>query len=546
MGVEDYLLTSTVNGILAQRLVRTLCPACREPYTALPEVVEEMRLKRFTSKPVITLYHPKGCEQCAGTGYLGRTTILEMLVMTDPIRRLVLKHADAGQIQQTALSEGMQSMYEDGLRKAVAGITTIEEVLRVTQENLRGYAVPMFRYKAVDLDGEVMEGEMEASSLPVVIERLQDSGHVPIRAEELKPGQSATRFRLPQLRRRRISQRSIGIFTEELATLLRAGLPLDRALEILQSLAEDEQMAAMVSRVQDAVRGGKALSDALEAQQKVFSRFYLNMIRAGEAGGALDVVLTRLSDYLERSKQLKDTVVSALIYPAILITVAGLSVVILLTFVVPQFTQMFQDMGKALPLPTQIVVGIGDAFRNYWWAILLSIAAIALLVQRHLGNPRTRFKWDGRLLRLPLFGELIGKLEVARFSRTLGTLLGNGVPLLTALSIVKETLSNRVLSASLDPVADRLKEGQGLAQPLMQAEMFPRLAVHMIRVGEETGQLEQMLLQVADIYDREVQTTIKRMLALMEPALILTLGLIIAAIIMSILVAILSVNELAF
>jgi general secretion pathway protein F len=192
------------------------------------------------------------------------------------------------------------------------------------------------------------------------------------------------------------------------------------------------------------------------------------------------------------------------------------------------------------------VVSLGDLFRGYWWALLILVGAMAWLVQRQLQHPQTRYRWDGLLLRMPLFGELVMKLEIARFSRTLGTLLGNGVPLLTALAIVKETLSNRVLGAGLDPVAERLKEGQGLAQPLMDTELFPKLAVHMIKVGEETGHLEEMLLQVADIYDREVQTTIKRLLALMEPILILGLGVIIAGIIMSILIAILSVNELAF
>jgi general secretion pathway protein F len=407
--------------------------------------------------------------------------------------------------------------------------------------------VPVFHYKAVDADGEVQEGDMEAADVQAVIERLQSSGHIPIRAEEVRAGKAAGgRFRLPELRRRGVSQRQVGIFTQELATLLRAGLPLDRALEILLDLAEDEQMAGMIARMQEAVRGGKSLSEALEAQQRVFSRFYVNMVRAGEAGGALDVVLGRLADYLTRSKELRDSVLSALIYPAILVSVAGLSVVILLTFVVPQFTQLFEDMGKALPLPTQIVVSLGDLFRAYWWALLLALGGVIWLIQRQLENPNTRYRWDKRLLRLPLFGDLIARLEVARFSRTLGTLLGNGVPLLTALSIVKETLSNRVLATGIEPVADQLKEGQGLAGPLMEAQLFPPLAVHMIKVGEETGHLEEMLLQVADIYDREVQTAVKRLLALLEPILILGLAVIIAAIIISILMAILSVNELAF
>ncbi len=404
----------------------------------------------------------------------------------------------------------------------------------------------LFHYKFVDPAGDVQEGEMDADSQATVIRRLQEAGHVPIRAEEVSPGGYRRGFRLADLRRSRISRKDIGIFTQELETLLRAGLPLDRALGLLQGLAESKAMGALIQRVQDTVRGGAPLSSALEAQHGAFSRFYVSMLRAGEAGGSLDTVLARLTEYLERSKELRDTVLSALIYPAILLTVALLSVLILLTFVVPQFSQLFHDMGKALPLPTQIVVSAGDLVRGYWWAGVLLVLGVVLLVRRALADPQQRLRWDGWLLRMRLLGELVLRVEVARFSRTLGTLLGNGVPLLTALSIVKETVGNQVLAGAIGTVAARTKEGEGLAQPLMDTEVFPKLAVHMVRVGEETGRLEEMLLQVADTYDREVRTTVKRVLALLEPLLILGLGVIIAAIIMSILVAILSLNQLAF
>ena len=406
--------------------------------------------------------------------------------------------------------------------------------------------MPLYRYKFVDASGDIQEGQMEAQSQDVVIRRLQEAGHTPIRADEVGTAGSRRGLRLPRLRRARLSQRDVGIFTEELATLLGAGVPLDRALEILSGITETEAMGQLVVRIQDAVRGGASLSAALESQHGAFSRFYVNMVRAGEAGGALEAVLRRLSEYLERSKQLRESVLSALIYPAILLTVAGLSVVILLTFVVPQFSQLFEDMGKALPLPTRVVVAVGDVFRGYWWALLLGVVGVVLLVRRVLEDPDRQLRWHSRLLRMRLIGELVTRVEVARFSRTLGTLLNNGVSLLSALAIVRETLNNRAMALALDDVAERAKQGEGLAHPLMESEVFPVLAVHMIRVGEETGRLEQMLLQVADTYDREVQSTVKRLLALMEPLLILGLGVVIAAIIMSILVAILSVNQLAF
>jgi general secretion pathway protein F len=280
--------------------------------------------------------------------------------------------------------------------------------------------------------------------------------------------------------------------------------------------------------------------------QSAFSRFYLNMIRAGEAGGALEVVLKRLTEFLERSQALRETVTSALIYPMILLTVSALSVIILLTFVVPQFQRLFADAGKALPLATQIVIAVGDGFRHYWWvgALLMVLAVVTL--RRQFSQPESRARWDRWLLRLPLVGDLIAKVETARLSRTLGTLLGNGVSLLNALAIVRETLSNQVMATALGEVAEHVKAGRGLAEPLQDAESFPKLAVQMIRVGEETGQLQEMLIQIADTYDGEVQTAVKRLLTLLEPAMILGLGVIIAGIIMSILVAILSLNELAF
>lgn len=401
--------------------------------------------------------------------------------------------------------------------------------------------MPLFVYKAVAPTGESQEGEMEGLGQSAVVERLQEMGLIPIRVEEA----AASRTGEGLFRKKRITQADVAVFTQEIATLLRAGLPLDRSLGILIGLSANPQVLQLLTDVRKDVRGGAALSAAMEAQTGIFSRFYLNMIRAGEAGGALDVVLQRLSEFMERSKELRETVKSALIYPTILVGVAVLSVVVLLVWVVPQFTQMFEESGKALPLPTQIVIGAGDTVQHYWWALILGAIGIYTWFSRQLQQAETRYKWDKRFLALPLVGDLVAKLEVTRFARTLGTLIGNGVSLLTALSIAKETLSNSVMSEALGTVATQLKEGQGLGKPLMDTGLFPKLAVHMVMVGEETGKLQEMLIRIADIYDREVQNAVKRMLALMEPVLILGLGLVIGGIIMSVLVAILSVNDLA-
>jgi general secretion pathway protein F len=344
--------------------------------------------------------------------------------------------------------------------------------------------------------------------------------------------------------RRRINQDQVGALTRELATLLRSGLPLDRALEILIGLAQTPHMQTLLAQVRDDVRGGAALSTALEAHPDVFTRFYIGMIRAGEAGGALGNVLARISEFMERSQELKETVKSALIYPTILVLVSITSVMLLLIFVVPQFSQMFEQSGKALPLPTQIVIRAGDLLRHYWWMIPAGLFLIHRYFVWQMGRPESKFAWDGRMLRLPLAGDLLTKIEIARFARTLGTLLSNGIPLLAGLTIVKDTVGNSVIAAGLEAAREQLKAGQGLSKPLMAQGIFPQLAVHMVGVGEETGQLDEMLTRVADVYDREVSMAVKRMLALLEPVMILGLGLVIGGIIISILLAILKVNSL--
>lgn len=405
--------------------------------------------------------------------------------------------------------------------------------------------MPLFSYKGVTPDGETQEGAMDGPSQAVVVERLQGMGLIPIRVEEAVANGAVQANAGGFFGKKRVTQDDVAVFTQELATLLKAGLPLDRCLEILISLSVNEPVRQLMEQLREDVRGGASLSKAMDERKGVFTRFYLNMIRAGEAGGALDVVLQRLTEFMERSKDLRDTVKSALIYPAILVGVSVLSVAILLVWVVPQFSQMFADSGKALPLPTQVVIAAGDAVRNYWWAMALVVVVGYSWFSRQMRQPANRLRWDRWLLGLPLVGDLIGKLEVARFSRTLGTLVGNGVSLLAALSIVKETLSNTVMSQGLTEVATQLKEGKGLGKPLLETGLFPKLAVHLVMVGEETGKLQEMLIRVADIYDREVSTSVKRLLSLMEPVLILGLGLVIGGIIMSILVAILSVNDLA-
>ena len=407
----------------------------------------------------------------------------------------------------------------------------------------------LFKYRAVNAAGDVASGELDAANQAEIVDRLRDQGLMPMKVEAALASEAVSAAGPASRRRRWFESRTVtrdqvlGI-TRELATLLRAGLPLDRAMEILIGLAPTVPVAGLLQTIRDDVRGGKSLSQAIDMHRTVFTRFYVNIVRAGEAGGALGVVLTRLADTMERNKDLRESVKSALIYPTILIGVALLSVMIILGFVVPTFQQTFAQAGKALPLPTEIVVFLGTGLRKYWWLLLMTIFAAVWIARRRLRSPEVRFSWDGRLLRAPLLGDLLAKVEVARFARTLATLLGNGVTLLSGLSIVKETMTNSVLAQALDGVVTRLREGKGFGRPLAETGIYPRLATQMILVGEESGRLEEMLNRVAEVYDREVQVAVKRFLAVLEPALILGLAVIIGAIVFSILLGVVGMSEL--
>lgn len=402
-----------------------------------------------------------------------------------------------------------------------------------------------YRYEAVSSSGQTLAGEMDAASERAVIERLQDLGHLPVRAEPA--AQSAAKGALPRdwFGRRRLSPRVLAIATRELATLLEAGLPLDRSLEVLVDLSETEAARGLFARVLERVRGGSTLADAMAQQEDAFPRYYVGMVRAAEAGGSLDSVMARLAGLIEKSLNLREGVRSALIYPAILLTVVGLSVVVLLTVVLPQFRSLFEEAGKNLPLMTSMLLAAGDALTEWGWAMAIGLIALALLARRQMARPAARERLDAMVLRLPLAGTLVRRYETALFSRTLGMLVRNGLPLLGALVIAKETVGNSVLARALEGVLEQLKEGRGFAAPLMATKAFPNLVGELAQVGEETGRLDDMLLKAADIYDAEVQRALERMLAFLVPALTLFLGALVAAVLGSVLGAILSVNELA-
>jgi general secretion pathway protein F len=408
--------------------------------------------------------------------------------------------------------------------------------------------MPLYSYRAVSAAGDVATGEIEAANESEIVDRLRDQGLLPMQiAQSLGVASGAAVARAPRqslFAPRRVTRDHLLALTRDLATLLRAGLTLDRALELEISLATSLPVATMLQGIRDEVRGGRSLSQALDARRDVFSRFYVNIVRAGEAGGALGTVLTRLAETMERNKELRDSVRSALIYPTILVFVAVASIMILLVFVVPQFQTTFAQAGKALPIPTQIVIVVGTFLRNWWWAMIPAIVLFVAWFRRRGRNPAVRRVRDTRLLRTPLLGDLIAKVEIARFARTLSTLLGNGVTLLAGLAIVKETMGNVVLASGFDGVIAKLREGKGFGRPMAETGLYPRLATQMILIGEESGRLEEMLTRVADVYDREVATSIKRFLAVLEPVLILSLAVLVGGIVFSILLGVMGMSEL--
>ncbi len=405
--------------------------------------------------------------------------------------------------------------------------------------------MPLFTYKAINSLGETEDGVRDAADEAQLLASLQAEGYLPLK---IAAANSRSFLGLALTgKQKKLSGKDIVLFTGELATLLESGLPLDKSLLVLMDLTEDNpRLTKLIAKVLEKVKGGSSLADALELQAGVFTKFYLNMVRAGEAGGSLGEVLTRLAEYLESAQELKDTVSTALIYPAILLVMSLASLFIMLTFVVPQFTEMFASAGKELPVSTQIVVGMAEWLQSYWWILLGGGLAISSYMKMQMADPVRKKVWDGRFLKLPLYGEILLNKETANVSRTLGTLLGNGVSIVSAMMIARETVDNLVIADAIADTEEQIKQGRHISDALLEKAIFPKMATQMIKMGEETGRLEEMLLRVAGLYDKQLRVAIQRMLALLEPALIITLGLMIGGIIVSILLAILSVNDLAF
>ena len=406
--------------------------------------------------------------------------------------------------------------------------------------------MPEFAWRAAQADGQLLAGRYEAAAADAVLRHLRERGLTPIKVEDA----AAADVAVPGRGNRRalrgpVTRADVLALTSELSIMLRAGLALDNALRVLIEMSAKPSVRQLLETILEDVKGGVPFSRALAKRGDLFGDFYINLVRSGEASGQMSQVLERLVAHMERLRALRESVVSATLYPAILLVVAALSLIGMLGFVVPQFEKLFTDMGDALPLPTRFVMMLGHGFQR--WGLVIGLVAVLLgwLLWRWLRTPPGRAWWQNRALRLPIVGPLLYKYELTLFARSLGTLLGNGVPLLTGLHIATETVGNAGLRAALGKMAPLVKDGARMVRAMTATQVFEPLAINLIRVGEETGRIGPMMNELADVLNREVETGIKRALTLLEPILILVLGVLIAAIIVSILLGILSINDLA-
>ncbi len=396
-----------------------------------------------------------------------------------------------------------------------------------------------FHYKAVTPAGETVQGRMDAASVEDVIARLQEQGNVPLEAGDAAAGSGSL---FGGLHRKSLSGAALVQFTEQLGILLHAGLPLDRSLQMLLELPEGERARRVIERIRDRVRGGASLSHAMEEEHGVFPKLYLSMVRAGEAGGALDAALARLADYLERVRKLRESVIGALVYPAFLLFGVLGSLVLLLAYVLPQFVPIFQDMNVQIPLITRVLMGVGSFLHDWGLLVLIALIVAALWGAARMREPETRRAFDARLLRVRVLGSLLLKVDTARLMRTLGSMLKNGVSLLAALAIARQVVANRELSGQLEPAIEAVKGGESLSRALTTHTGFPKLAIQITAVGEESGTLDTMLMRAAETYDGEVKSAIEKMLSALVPILTIVMALLVAGIMLSILLPLLSLT----
>lgn len=406
--------------------------------------------------------------------------------------------------------------------------------------------MPVYDYTALDIRGKTTSGIIDAESAPAARQKLRSSNIFPVSVEEVQETTSKDDSRTFSVRNvfSRVKRSEISMFTRQLATLVGAGFPLVSAIDALIPQTKSNGLKRTLSKIKDSIVEGKSFADALSPYPDIFSSLYSNMIHAGETSGTLEIVLDRLADITEKQQALKNRIQSALAYPIFMTLLGTVVLFFLLTYVIPSVTSIFSDMNQVLPAPTRFLITISDSLKAYWWIILITIAGVAVTFRSVRKMNKGRYFIDKTILSLPVIGLLVKKLAAARFSRTLGSLLENGVPMLSALEIVKNIAGNVVISGTIEDASKEVEKGQGLGTALAEGKILPDLSIQMIQVGEQSGKLEAMLNKVADVFENEVESSIAAMTSLLEPVMLLIMGAIVMFIVLSILLPIFEMNQL--
>jgi type IV pilus assembly protein PilC len=418
--------------------------------------------------------------------------------------------------------------------------------------------MPKFNYVAMDTKGKEITGVLESDNTTTAIGRIREMGYFPTNVTEVgrekkssKPAPAATgggpttkasakkggkgKFSINLMGGGKVKSKILTAFTRQLATLIDAGLPLLRGLDVLRKGEKSPALKNALVQLSEAVEGGSTFSEALAQHPKIFTKLYVNMVRAGEAGGVLDVTLSRLADFQEKAQKIKNKVVSAMVYPTVVIVVALTIVIFLMAVIVPKFQDIFKDLGngEALPGLTLFVMGLSNIVLHQGWIVVVGIVALVVTIKMLGKTQKGRFALDKLKLNAPVFGQLIRKVSIARFTRTLGTLIASGVPILQALNIVRETAGNAVVADAVAKVHDAVKEGERIVAPLEASNVFPPMVISMVDVGEETGALPDMLMKIADVFDDEVDNAVGAITSLLEPIMIVFLAVVVGVIVIA-------------
>jgi general secretion pathway protein F len=406
--------------------------------------------------------------------------------------------------------------------------------------------MPVYEYTALKQSGKNVKGIIDADSVLTARQALRGSGVFPVEVKETSSTPKETPSYLNSLSTlfNRVKPGELSAVTRQLATLLGAGLTLVEALSALISQATNPLLKKSMAQIKESVNQGNSLASSLSQHPKVFSQIYINMVRAGEASGSLDLVLERLAEYSEHQEALRGRIRAALAYPIVMFVIGTVILFLLIAFIVPNITRVFSEMGQALPLPTIVLIGASNFLKSYWWIVLSCLGVCVVLVKRFAKSQKGRHIKDKIKLRMPVFGSINTKMAMARFGRTLGSLLQSGVPLLSSLQIVRNIVNNGLIARAIDDAIVQLEEGESLAAPLSRSPWFPPIAVQMISVGERSGELQNMLDKLAEIYERETESKVTALTSMLEPLMILAMGLAVGFIVVSILFPIFEMNQM--